>query len=129
MKQDILNRDDVKLLIDNFYGKVQESEVLGYIFNDIAKVNWEQHLPVMYSFWASMLLGEQSYTGNVMLKHLALSKITPLTEKEISAWISLFHGTVDELFEGEVATNAKTGAENVARVMLFKIQTDAKQQL
>ncbi len=123
MKPDIESRDDVETLVDTFYEKVKRNLTLGYIFTDVAKVDWPHHLPRMYSFWSSILLGEQSYQGNPMIKHIELSRITPLTEAEFSEWLRLFHETLDELFEGENAAEARTRAENIARLMLFKIQS------
>lgn len=123
MKQDITRREDIKLLIDRFYARVQKNAALSYIFNDVAKVNWDTHLPVMYAFWSSLLLDEQSYGGNPMTKHLELSKITPLTTKEFSAWLALFTETVDELFEGAVAKEAKSRAGQIARLMQYKIES------
>ncbi|HRN93949.1 MAG: group III truncated hemoglobin [Chitinophagales bacterium] len=122
-KKDITDRKDIELLVNTFYGKVQQNETLGYIFNDVAKVHWETHLPKMYNFWSSLLLGEQSYMGNPMLTHVSLSKETPLTDVEFNTWKTLFNQTVDELFEGEKATEAKTKAANVAKIMLAKIQS------
>jgi len=122
MKNDIQNRSDIELLVNTFYEKVRENKVLGYIFNDVAKINWESHLPKMYSFWASILLGEHSYSGNPMQKHIALSKVTEMTDKEFSEWLYLFIETVDELFEGEKANEAKLRAGNIARLMLHNIQ-------
>jgi hemoglobin len=97
--------------------------VLGPIFNDMAKVDWTLHLPKMYNFWASILLGEQSYDGNPMTRHIQLSRSIPLTENEFNEWITLFTRTVDDLFEGEKAEEAKTRAANIARLMLHKIQS------
>jgi hemoglobin len=122
MKNDIQNRSDIELLVNTFYEKVRENKVLGYIFNDVAKINWESHLPKMYSFWASILLGEHSFSGNPMQKHIALSKITEMTDKEFSEWLYLFIETVDELFVGEKANEAKLRAGNIARLMLHNIQ-------
>lgn len=122
MKNDIQNRPDIELLVNTFYEKVRENKVLGYIFNDVAKINWESHLPKMYSFWASILLGEHSFSGNPMQKHIALSKITEMTDKEFSEWLYLFIETVDELFVGEKANEAKLRAGNIARLMLHNIQ-------
>ncbi len=121
MKYDIKERSDIELLVNTFYEKVRSNEKLGYIFEDIAKVDWVSHMPVMYSFWASVLLNEQSYTGNAMTPHIALSKLTPLTKIEFDAWMLLFTTTVDDLFEGEKADEAKFRAENIARLMLHKI--------
>ncbi len=124
MKNDISTHEDIVLLVNTFYEKVKKNETLNYIFSDVAKLNWEAHLPVMYSFWASMLLDEQTYKGNPMTKHIELSRMTPLTEKEFSEWLLLFTETVDELFEGNKADEAKTRAANIARLMLHKIQTE-----
>ena len=123
MKTDIRNRKDIEKLVNTFYDKVKTNSILSYIFNDVAKINWENHLPRMYSFWASLLLGEHSFNGNPMLKHIQLSKETPLTETEFSEWLLLFNNTVDELFEGKNAIEAKLRAANIARLMLYKIQT------
>jgi hemoglobin len=123
MKNDITNKSDIKLLVDTFYDKVKANSTIGNIFNDIAKVDWQYHLPKMYSFWASLLLDEHSFSGNPMLKHIELSKLTPMTEIQFSEWLLLFTQTTDELFEGKKADEAKTRAANIARLMLHKIQT------
>lgn len=115
MKHDIIDREDVVLLVNSFYYKVQESPILGFIFNDIAKLNWEEHLPRMHSFWASALFNEQSFSGNPMRKHIALSKITPMTEVQFNEWLTLFYQTVDEHFTGKKADEAKARASNIAR--------------
>jgi len=122
MKPDITSQTDIKVLVDTFYNKVQQNMVLAPIFNDVAKINWDEHLPKMYSFWGSLLLQEHSYNGNPMKIHVELSKITPMSTAEFSEWISLFYQTVDELFEGATAEEAKTRAANIARLMQLKIE-------
>ena len=51
MKSDILNRKDIETLVDTFYDKVQKDNIIGYVFNDVAQTNWDNHLPKMYDFW------------------------------------------------------------------------------
>ncbi len=123
MKKDIASRTDVELLVNTFYGKVKANEIIGPIFEEVAKVHWETHLPKMYAFWSGLLLGEHFYAGNPMEKHIALSKQTAMTDKEFAVWLKLFTETTDELFEGEKANEAKQRAANIARLMLHKIQT------
>ncbi|MEQ9310158.1 MAG: group III truncated hemoglobin [Balneolaceae bacterium] len=123
MKSDITNRNDIELLVNTFYNRVRSNLLLRHIFEDVAKIDWEAHLPRMYSFWASILLGEHSFSGNPMKKHIALSKLTEMTDKEFSEWLQLFNQTVDELFFGEKANEAKLRAANIARLMLHKIQS------
>lgn len=122
LKRDIKNHDDIVLLIDTFYDKVQSNETIGFIFNNVVHVSWPHHLPKMYSFWGSLLLGEHSYTGNPMARHIELGKVTAMTQTQFTAWLNLFTATVDELFTGEKAEEAKTRAANIAGLMLHKIQ-------
>lgn len=119
---DIRDRADIELLINTFYDKVRENQRIGYIFNDVAKVDWDAHLPVMYDFWETNLFGTQRYSGNPMTKHLALSRQTALTEEHFNEWLRLFTDTVDALFSGETADDAKFRAGNIARLMLYKIE-------
>lgn len=121
MKKDIENIDDIKLLINSFYDKVKADKTIGYIFNDIAKVNWEKHLPVMYNFWENLLFFTGSYNGNPMIAHEKWHKAIHFTSTHFEQWIKLFTSTVDELFEGEKAEMAKQRAISIATVMQIKI--------
>jgi hemoglobin len=111
---DILNRDSVKLLVDKFYDKVQTDPLLSPVFSH---VDWPHHLPTMYNFWSSILLGDQTYQGNPLQKHLAL----PVTAEHFNQWLSLFHQTVNENFEGEKAEEAKQRAQSIASLFQFKM--------
>jgi hemoglobin len=114
MKHDIENSDDVKQLIDAFYGKVKEDEIIGYIFNDIAKVDWPHHLPKMYAFWEFMLLGKDTYRGNPLEPHRKLNEQVSLTEAHFDQWLKLFHQTVDEMYDGKNASEAKNRSRLIA---------------
>jgi hemoglobin len=108
MKPDITTPADIRALIDNFYEKVQADDVIGFIFNDIAHVNWAHHLPIMYAFWEFLLLGTpDAYRGNPIQKHFDLHQKIPLKAAYFDRWLSLFQGSIDELFEGPGAENAK----------------------
>lgn len=124
--EDIKNRKDIELLVDTFYGKVMTNNIIGFIFSDIAGIDWSKHLPKMYNFWASLLLNEQSYSGNPLRIHVNLSKLTDMTNKEFSEWLKLFNETVDELFEGNKAEDAKRRAEKIASTMMTNIRITAQ---
>jgi hemoglobin len=123
MKKDIENREDIELLITTFYEKVKLDETIGYIFNDIAKVNWEQHLPVMFDFWENVLFYTGTYDGNPMILHQHLNRVVPLTKTHFKQWEKLFTETVDELFDGTNAMLAKQRALSISTVMQMKIMT------
>ena len=121
MKTDIENREDIQLLINSFYDKVKADAVIGFIFNDIMKVNWEKHLPVMYDFWENTLFYTGGYIGNPMEIHRRLNEVIPLSAAHFQQWTHLFTSTVDELFTGEKATLAKHRAISISAVMQIKI--------
>jgi len=122
MKPDIQNSNDIKLLQDTFYSKVLKHETIGYIFNKVAKINVIHHMPILYSFWESLLLGVASYQGNAMLKHIELNKKEPLTDAHFTQWKKLFFETVDELFEGKIADMAKEKTNSLQFLMQHKIK-------
>jgi hemoglobin len=124
MKRDIETRADIELLVRSFYDKVKKDPVIGYIFNDLAKVDWVKHLPVMFDFWENTLFYTGTYTGNPMKSHQRLHQLYSLNAKHFVQWVHLFTTTVDELFEGEKSTLAKQRAISISTVMQIKITQD-----
>jgi hemoglobin len=120
-REDIRDRKDIKLLVNSFYEKIKADDLLGYIFLDIARVNWEKHLPVMYDFWESVIFFSGSYNGNPMITHRKLDQVVKLTPDHFKRWIRLFTETVDEHFFGEKAELAKQRATSIATVMQLKV--------
>jgi hemoglobin len=117
MKQEIKTGEDVKLLVNTFYDAVNQDELLAPIFNDHAKVDWESHLPVMYDFWSSILLGSTAYKGRPFPKHLRL----PITTEHFGRWVELFTKTIDTHFEGVKANEAKQKAASIAQIFQMKM--------
>ena len=119
---DISSRKDIEMLMTNFYEKVKKDDSIGPIFNDVAKVNWAHHIPIICDFWESILLGSAAYRGNVMEVHLNLNRKVKLEESHFGVWLKLFSETVNEHFDGEKATLAVARAKSIAALMQFKIK-------
>jgi len=60
MRKNIENKEDIIILVDEFYANVMTNPTIGYIFSDVVRVDWSIHLPKMYAFWETMLLGERT---------------------------------------------------------------------
>jgi hemoglobin len=116
-KKDILQLEDVKLLVDTFYGKVKEDELIGPIFNDRIQDRWPEHLAKMYTFWQTVLLGEHTYYGSPFPPHAKL----PVEKEHFERWLELFSQTLNELFTGEVANEAMWRANKMAEMFQYKI--------
>ena len=121
MATDIKDKEDIKILVDAFYVKVQKNELLGPIFIDLMKVNWDTHLPKMYDFWNMILFEVPGYEGYPLRPHLEINAKNPLTALHFETWLGLFDTTVDELFIGEKATEIKLRAKNVGMSWSYKM--------
>jgi len=120
MKTDIGDKKDIELLVNSFYSKVKKNDLLSPVFaSKIPDEAWPSHLERMYNFWNAILFAEKGFDGNPMQKHMTL----PIDEKHFTQWLELFRQTIDELFEGAKAEEAKTRATSIAQIMNFKITT------
>lgn len=119
--EDIRNRSDIDKLVSTFYGKVLNDDLIGYLFTDVAQLNLETHLPIIADFWEMVLLGASTYQKNPIPVHLALGEKSPLLPEHFARWLDRWQQTVDELFAGNVAEQAKIRALSIATVMQTKI--------
>lgn len=121
LKRDIGNLVDIELMVNTFYEKVLADKQLGFIFQEIAKVNWATHLPLMYAFWENVILFTGTYEGNPVNLHKHLHHISPLDRTHFDRWNKLFIHTVDELFEGPKAELAKERAISISGIIRGKV--------
>lgn len=115
--KDIENINDIKKMVDIFYGKVRKDDLIGPIFNDKIQNHWAEHLAKLYSFWQNILLGEQTYSGFPFPPHAQL----PIGKEHFDRWLTLFSETVDSLFIGPIATEAKNRAYKIADIFQNKL--------
>lgn len=115
-------RADVELLVNSFYDVVRKDDRIGYIFDEIIGADWSHHLPVMYSFWESVLLGKAGYSGNPIKKHIDMDKHIPLMKEHFERWLELWNMTVNRLFAGEVAELALNRAALMANLINIKVE-------
>lgn len=120
MKQshDIETIEDVRMLVNSFYRKVREDELLKDIFNNVIEDRWPEHLEKLSRFWQTVLLGEHTYYGSPFLPHAKL----PVHQAHFTQWLNLFHATIDEHFCGTNAEQAKWQSKRMAEMFLSKIQ-------
>lgn len=121
MKKDIENRSDIELMVDVFYKKVLADKQLELIFQEVAKVNWTTHMPLLYDFWENVILFTGSYEGNPVNLHKHLHDIEPLSKTHFNRWNKLFILTVDQLFEGSKAELAKERAISISGIIRDKL--------
>lgn len=117
-RKDIQDIDDIRLLVDTFYGKIRKDTMLSDIFNNVIQDRWPVHLNKMYRFWQTVLLDEHTYYGSPFVPHAPL----PVEGEHFDRWVVLFNETVDTFFKGDKAEKAKWQGKRMADMFLMKIQ-------
>lgn len=118
--KDIENTEDLYVLVDGFYKKLLSDANISYIFTDVVKINLEEHLPILVTFWSQSLFNTGGYYNNLTQMHLDISKKEYLTPELFKIWLHHFNTTVNELFTGPNTEKIMTQALNIATVLEIK---------
>lgn len=113
---DLDTPDEVAELVRRFYADVAQDDLLGPMFNDVAQVDWSEHLPKLTAFWCRALFGIQGYAGNPFRAHLDVHRQEPFTVAHFERWLDLFFETIDLGWVGPNADRMKALAARVAVV-------------
>lgn len=116
--KEIQTIEEIKVLVDAFYTKVREDELLAPIFNGVIQEHWSEHLEKLYRFWQTVLLHEHTYVGSPFVPHAHL----PVSKEHFDRSIELFNQTVDSLYTGKIAEEAKWRAGKMAEMFHYKIE-------
>lgn len=111
MAKDIETRDDIDLLVTEFYSAAIPDPEIGHHFKDL---DLASHAPVMTDFWEKTIFGRPVYFGNPMVVHQTLDEEEPMPPQHFARWVEIFVATVDRLFAGEVAENTKLRGRMIA---------------
>lgn len=109
--EEAVTEESIRLLVDTFYDGVRRDEVLGPVFDRALHGDWAGHLPRMYDFWSTVLLGTGRFQGNVYGKHMAL---TGISREHFVRWLSLFKETVMRLFDEPAAQEILLIADRIS---------------
>ena len=121
----IKNRKDINILVNRFYAKIRKDELLGPIFNGhISEEQWPEHLMKLTDFWETNLFGVPKFKGNPSSKHIKVDANLGynIEQNHFRRWLNLWFETVDELFNGELATRAKEAARKMAAGQFLTIR-------
>ena len=105
-----LDEAAIARLVDAFYARVRQDDLLGPVFN-AAVHDWPAHTRTLTDFWCSVALRANRYRGNPMGVHRALSNIG---EAHFLRWLALWRETVPQLVTGEGAERLVEHAERIA---------------
>ena len=111
---DISSRNDIDIIIREFYGKIQQDPVIGEKFDNL---DFEHHIPLIVEFWNSIIFGSNSYQGDPFSKHIPLE----LSALDFTRWLAIFSETIDQHYLGQLAEEMKNRAASIAKIFMFKL--------
>lgn len=118
-----MTEDQLAVLVDRFYAKVREDDVLGPVFSG-AIADWPEHLEKMVAFWSSVMLTSGRYKGNPMMAHL--KHVAAIRPAMFARWLELWRETAGETLDANGAAAVIAKAERIAESlqlgMFFKLQ-------
>lgn len=114
--RDLDTADEIAELVRRFYADVAQDELLGPMFNEVAQVDWSEHLPKLTAFWCRVLLGTPGFAGKPFHAHAEVHRRCAFTAAHFRRWLSLFHETLELGWTGPGADRASELADNIARV-------------
>lgn len=114
--RDLDSPEQITEMVRRFYADVAQDDLLGPMFNDVARVDWGEHLPKLAAFWRRALLGQPGYVGNPFRAHVLVHEREAFTAAHFERWLTLFRETIELGWTGPVADRALAIADNVARV-------------
>ena len=114
-----LAKTHIETLVTHFYQKVQADTLLGPVFNEVAQVNWDEHIPLLCQFWNSVMLKTNEYHGNAYQKHLVLKERTQIQEIHFVRWLNLFQQEALNHLPKEAAEQIIQRANQIAESLKF----------
>ncbi len=113
LAQDVMERTGISEamiaeLVDKFYGRVRQDELLGPVF--AAVQDWDAHLAKLRDFWSSVVLTTGRYHGQPMRAHLPLS----LIGNHFDRWLDLFEQTARDVCPPAAAAHFIDKARRIA---------------
>lgn len=109
MSEQKVTEQEISVLVDRFYAKVQEDPEIGPIFNEKIQ-DWPAHLALLKNFWSTVMLTTGRYKGDPMMTHLQL----PLEPNHFQRWLSLFAETAQEVMSPAHADAIIAKSERIA---------------
>jgi len=129
VKKQIENRDDVSLLVHQFYAKIRADEEIGFYFNKMIS-DWDAHLEKLTDFWETNLFAIRKYKGNPHAVHNEVDEHFggKITANEFGIWLNHWFQTIDEHFEGENANTLKRRARKMSTFLYMSMFQHRKKE-
>ncbi|MDQ2649835.1 MAG: group III truncated hemoglobin [Actinomycetota bacterium] len=119
--RDLTSRSEIHDLVIDFYREIVFDPMLGPVFDEVAEVDWAEHIPRLIDYWARVLLRDPSYDGFILRPHQHAHGLQGFELEYFDRWYALFTTSVDRQWRGPFADAAKGHAAHMAGSLARRI--------
>jgi hemoglobin len=121
---DLSTRTDIHDLVVEFYRAIVNDAELGYIFGEVAEVDWTLHIPKLIDYWCRVLLHQPGYDGYILAAHQHVHDIEPIPREMFDRWYLMWLDSIDSRWEGPIADKAKSHAAKTMKMLAHRLRDD-----
>lgn len=118
MQTVLISEEQVRQLVDSFYGKIRADADLEPIFERVVAGDWETHLAKMYDFWSSVMLTNGPCKASFAAVHKHKGGLEP---DLLDQCLALFGNSCDELLDSETSGLCWLKAAHIAESLKLSL--------
>lgn len=120
--KDIETREDILLIMRQFYDKLLTDDCISHFFTKTTNVSehLEEHFEILATFWEQSLFLKGGYTNNMFQIHKDIHNKHSFEKHHYRTWLNHLNSSIDENFIGPIAEQMKTQALSMATIMQIK---------
>lgn len=116
MQYETITRENIRKMVDRFYSQILKDEIVAPFFieklgDEMISDEWQTHLNLLTNFWASTIMGDNSYSGQPVKPHMHMEGLQRVT---FERWLELFFETLDRYYTKDNADIFKVKSQNIA---------------
>lgn len=121
--KDIQTREDVLLIMREFYKKLLDDEKMSVFFTVATDVSQhlDNHFEILADFWMQSLFLTGNYQNNMFLLHKKVHEKFSFRKEHYDTWLSYLYSSIDQNFKGKKAEQMKTQALSIATILKIKL--------
>lgn len=121
---DIETREDILLIMREFYDKLLTDDEINFYFTQITQVDQhlEHHFEILATFWEQSIFMKGGYSNNMFQIHKELHEKVAFQKKHFDVWLNHLYSSIDQHFNGKRAEQMKTNALSMATIMQIKFR-------
>lgn len=105
---------EIRALVETFYARVREDDLLGPVFEGRIGHRWDAHLETMCDFWSSVLYATGRFRGDPIGSH---TRIPGLAGPHFDRWMELFTRTARDVLPTEHAEDVIARSVRIRAVL------------